>query len=140
MRGSEFELPPGDHNVRIEAAGFEAFVDTVTIATGERLQLRYAATRAIAQAQSPTEQTERPTPVQAAAPEPGVLRVGISPRALLIINDQRLGERRRHVDTLPPGEYALRLESEGYVSKDTTVTVISNDTTTVIVRLTRIQP
>jgi hypothetical protein len=59
--------------------------------------------------------------------------------ATLFVDGERRESGRRFVVTLSPGEHLLRFEADGCVPKDTIVLVLSGDTITVPIELTRNQ-
>jgi serine/threonine-protein kinase len=64
------------------------------------------------------------TVVRAGPPQPGVLEMVIQPWSYVSINGLPRGQRTRHVDTLPSGvAHRVRLERDGYLSFDTTLTL-----------------
>jgi serine/threonine-protein kinase len=131
--GASFELTPGRHEVRLEASGYEADVRTVTVAPRGVARVAFAG-RAV----RPPPVAAQPAAPQPAAPAPGlspsVLRVSVSPAANVFVDDVDRGQRSRFEETVVPGTHTLRLVREGFVTKDTTITLEAG--ATVLLRLT----
>jgi hypothetical protein len=148
QRGSEFDLPPGQHDVRIEAAGYAPFTAPVTVEAGVRTSVVYTGQRvARAQPTAPsggapaaapsTTQPQAPAPVAApaAGTQTAVLRIAIQPPADLTINSVSKGQQARIVDTLPPGTHLLHFERDGYIPVDTAVTLKAGGVVTLAIKL-----
>jgi predicted Ser/Thr protein kinase len=142
QRGNEFDLPPGRHEVRIDAAGYASFTAPITVEAGVRLALPFTGQRA-----ARTEAAQPAAPSAPPAPEPkpvappsssgqtAILRIGIQPPADLTINNVNKGQQSRIIDTLPPGTHLLHFERDGYIPVDTAVTLKAGGVVTLQIKL-----
>jgi serine/threonine protein kinase len=126
--GTEIELASGVHVIRIEAPGYEPMEETITVAAGTSLNVRFVSRRV------PTRPREQP----ATAPQPpplGFLGLAISnTQATVRVDGVDLGIMRRGVIPLEANvQHRLRLERQGYLPFDTVIVVTPGDT----VRLAR---
>jgi formylglycine-generating enzyme required for sulfatase activity len=105
-------LPPGEHTVRAELAGYESAHQTVQVIGGSTgvVQLRL------------TRQT-------------GSLYVLSSPVSAAVEVSGRRGQTPARIDGLVPGAQQMRVRASGFAVLDTTVTVEALATTTMSVRL-----
>jgi hypothetical protein len=134
------ELPPGAHQVRVMAPGRPAFETTVTVVAGRRTVVRYGqATPAGGEGQPAPPRGEpagaQPGAAPSAPPALGILQIRISPWANVSLNGVSLGPKTVVVDTLIPGTHLLRFEREGFVPKDTTVTLRAGETVRLTIRM-----
>lgn len=114
--GSTFELAPGKYQFLMGAPGYERVMTSVTVVAGERLSVPYTGRPTAA---TPTTTGQPPPPTGGT----GVLQLAIRPWANVWIGGRNLGQLSRVVDTLIAGTHVIRLEREGYVTRDTTVTL-----------------
>ncbi len=146
QRGTEFELSPGRHEVRIEAAGFAPYTTPITVEAGVRMALpftgqRVARTEPVSRPPAPSGgQPTSPAPTTPAAPAGGsaqlaIIRVSIQPPANLTINSVNKGQQARIVDTLPPGTHLLHFERDGFIPIDTAVALKAGATVTLSIKL-----
>ncbi|GIW53240.1 MAG: hypothetical protein KatS3mg081_2595 [Gemmatimonadales bacterium] len=110
------ELPPGDYRIRLERTGYETIDTSVTVVSGETRMLTF---------------TLKPKQfsVLVINTEGGWARIYID-GALKV-------QGTTYRDTLAPGEHSIRLEREGFVTVDTTVTLAPGQTETVTLTLRR---
>ncbi len=149
QRGPDFELAPGRHDVRVEAAGFAPFTTPITVEAGVRVTLpftgqRVARTQPAAPSGGPpptaapapaTAQPKPPAAAPAGSAQTSVVRISIQPPANLTINNVSKGQQARIVDTLPPGTHLLHFERDGYVPIDTAVTLKAGGVVTLVIKL-----
>ncbi len=133
------ELPPGSHQIRIVAPNQPPFETTVTVLAGQRTVVRYgqAPAAAVSGARSATG-APAPGGGQAAGPTTaalGILQIRIAPWANVSLNGVALGAKTLVVDTLIPGTHLLRFEREGFVPKDTTITLRAGETVRLLIRM-----
>jgi hypothetical protein len=76
-----------------------------------------------------------PAPAVAAAPTSGVLLLQLPTPGFVSVNGVAEGERRNFRTSLSPGTHVVRVEREGYLTKDTTLTVRGGDTLRVTLTL-----
>jgi serine/threonine-protein kinase len=144
--GSSWELAAGTHTVRFEAPGFQPTGDTaISVPAGGSLRLSFRATPLAPREATPTTPPAQPrqevTPgaqPAAAAPavEPGILVVRtVGGWARIYVDGAFRREGTSHRDSLPPGTHTLRLEREGYVTVDTTVTLRGGETRVVTITM-----
>jgi len=138
--GTSFTLPAGTHVVTLAAPGYERTSYTVEVKPGESVGLRFAsAPLAVTQpkAGEPTETAPPPTAAAAAAPpRPGILVVRtVGGWARIYVDNALRREGTSHRDSLLAGPHTLRLEREGYVTIDTTVTVRAGETQLVTITM-----
>jgi hypothetical protein len=136
------ELPPGSHQIRIVAPNQPPFETTVTVLAGQRTVVRYGqapAAAAVSEARSAATppapgggQAGGPTPTTAAL---GILQIRVAPWANVSLNGVALGAKTLVVDTLIPGTHLLRFEREGFVPKDTTITLRAGQTVQLRIRM-----
>jgi hypothetical protein len=86
--------------------------------------------------------TERPNP-QVAAPAASsadaglaTLQLVIQPAATLIVDNVNKGQQARFREQMIPGTHTIRVEREGWATKDTTVTIVAGPPTTIRINLT----
>ncbi len=60
----------------------------------------------------------------------GIVRVRISPPATVLVDLISRGERSAIIDTLPAGQHLIRVQKDGYVTRDTAVVVRAGETIT----------
>jgi tRNA A-37 threonylcarbamoyl transferase component Bud32 len=65
----------------------------------------------------------------------GILQIRMTPPAIVSVNLVARPQRSALVDTLPVGTHAVRVEREGYVTRDTTFTIKAGETARWIVTL-----
>jgi len=147
--GTSFELSSGAHTVRLSAPGFEPGSDTtITLRAGDSVRLPFSATPIVRAAPPPPASAEqqRPQVAQPAAPsggppQPAPVQAGIlvvrtvGGWARIFVDGALRREGTSHRDSLPPGTHTLRLEREGYVTVDTTVTVRAGETRVVTINM-----
>ncbi|MFQ6047270.1 MAG: serine/threonine-protein kinase, partial [Gemmatimonadales bacterium] len=143
-RGTNFTLAEGEHTVRLEAAGFESVTRTVTVAAGQLTNLAFDAPALQTAARSPQgqpAQVAQPAPPQPTVPPAaqfGVLVVRTQGGwARISVDGVFQREGSTHRDTLPAGTHTIRLERDGYVTVDTTVTLRAGETSLVRIRMRR---
>ncbi len=122
--GTSFQLPAGQHVVRMSAPQWETVTDTIRLTAGERVRLVYSGRRLAAE--TPTTQ----------ATQPAILMLRINPWANVFIDNESLGANSRLVDTLTAGRHTLRFEREGFLPKDTTVVLQPGQEFRLDIRLT----
>jgi hypothetical protein len=146
MTASSFELPPGPHEVRMSATGYEQQSARVEVVAGEAIAVQYSGARVVAaggqpqtggqvspsqtratQAQTPAAAANPPSgpPAGGAASQLGVVRIGIQGGwAKITIDGALKAEQAARVeDTVLPGTHQVRIEREGFVTIDTSITV-----------------
>jgi serine/threonine protein kinase len=126
------DLPFGNHAVRITRAGFSAAEQRVTLDAG-----RPSRTVDVALA--------RTAPAAAAAPvaasTPGSLTVDSRPAgARVLVDGREAGRTPLTVPSLPPGDYAVRIDLDGYQPITTTTRVEPGARARVAVSLTTERP
>jgi serine/threonine protein kinase len=123
-------LTPGRHVVTLAAPGFETVVDTVQVAAGETLRIRYsgrpepaAAPRSGAPADTASAATPETPPVPTGPP--AILVVRIRGGWANIYVDDVFKRRAQFTlpDTLPAGPHTIRLQRLGFIPVDTTITL-----------------
>ncbi|MBI1968181.1 MAG: protein kinase [Gemmatimonadetes bacterium] len=140
QQGLSFEVAAGRHELRLEASGYESVVRTVMVTASRELRVPFAgralppaAPRQGQVAQAPT--APQPSPTQPAAPPPAdpaaglsVLRLSITPAANVLLDGVDRGQKSRLQETMVPGTHTLRFVREGFVTKDTTITLAAGET------------
>jgi len=122
--GTSFTLPAGTHVISLVAPGYERTSYTVEVKPGESVNLRFPATRLGPTPPKVGEPTQTAPPQTAAPPKPGILVVRtLGGWARIYVDNVLRREGSSHRDTLAAGNHNLRLEREGFVTIDTTVTV-----------------
>jgi tRNA A-37 threonylcarbamoyl transferase component Bud32 len=89
--------------------------------------------------QTPTQPAATPaaTPTGGGLGDRGVIQIRMTPPSVVSINLVAKPERSAVVDTLPAGTHALRVQKDGYVTRDTTITLKAGETARWIVVLAR---
>jgi len=131
--GRQFTARPGTYDLRMEAAGFETETRRITLDAGEQMSVTFDRR---ARAAAPVVQ--RPAPTKTAPPSSqglATLRLIISPPATLYIDNTSKGQQTRAMEELVPGTHTLRFVKEGYLTKDTVVTLSAGQTATVRINL-----
>ncbi len=129
------ELPPGSHEIRVAAPNRPPFATTVNVVAGQRVVVTYGTPAGgAAQPARPTAQ-EQPAGQPAAGSQVGVLQMRVNPWANVTINGEPKGARPLLVDTLIPGTHLLHFERDGFVTKDTTVTLKPGETLRLVIRM-----
>jgi hypothetical protein len=110
--------------------------ETVTVLADETIRVEWLAASVVqaAPVQQPPRQTPRQQPV---APRLGVLVIQSIPAATLLIDGQPIRDIRQYTDSLTPGPHLVQLRKDGYITKDTTVTVIAGQQVRIRLRLDR---
>ena len=139
QRGTDFELQAGRHTISVNAPGYRPFNEDVTLVAGEAYQIPYVAVpEIVAAAPQRLEPTPQEEQTRVEDLPPGTLLIGVLPvAAILFVDAEERDSGRRHTVELPPGEHELRFVAEGFVTKDTTVIVVSGVSSTVRIELTR---
>jgi hypothetical protein len=137
--GRDFDATPGSHTLRVEASGYESMTQRIEVNAGERLQVAFVrrerpASQPVVQRPAPPRPT--PAPVTSSSQGLSTLRVILNPPATLFIDGGTRGQQSRFSDDLVPGTHTLRAEREGFVSKDTVITLSASQTATVRITLT----
>jgi hypothetical protein len=140
QRAWSFEVPPGRHELRIEARGYEPFVQTVLVVAGTRLSVPFAGKAAHPVAVIPAP-TPPPAPPPAAPPRDAgalsIVRVSVSPAANVFVDGVDRGRKNRFEETVVPGTHTLRIAREGFVTRDSTITLAPG--ATVLLRIELIE-
>ena len=135
------ELDPGNYQLRVVVPGYEDMRRTVTIDAGEVNQVRWLAAQVVAAVQQPRPQPPRQEPQrppqQPAAPSRGELVIQSIPVAILSIDGTEIREIRQYTDSLVEGTHLIQLRKDGYVTKDTTITIVAGQQVRVRLRLDR---
>jgi serine/threonine protein kinase len=136
---AQFSVRPGAHEIRVEARGFEPMTQRATVSSGERLQIAFTR-RAVAVSAASTA----PASVGGAAPQSkqglATLRIAIQPAALVFLDGAAKGQQVRVQEEVIPGTHTLRIERDGWVTKDTTVTLTAGQIATVRIQLVERRP
>jgi len=131
--GTRFDLPAGLHEFRLERAGRRPAVDTVLITTGDSLLHRFA------------DKPSRPAATSTLPRLTAARERRVGPRSALLVVQTIGGWARIYVDgalrregtsyrdSVTAGEHRVRLERDGYLQVDTTVSMGAR--ATVLVRL-----
>jgi predicted Ser/Thr protein kinase len=139
----DFTLAAGRHILVLGAPGFETVVDTLRIAQGDQIRMRYTGRPLPPQPVVPPEHDSTTQAVPQAEPPdpgpPGVLVVRIRGGWANIFVDDVFKRRAQFTlpDTLPPGEHRIRLERQGFFTVDTTVTLRPNERRMITIPLRR---
>ena len=119
------------HEIVIGQASYQTIRDTVTVGPGQVVTYRYTGQRVAAE---PTAQ--RPAAPRPAAPQTGILQIAVRPWANVFIGAEEFNQVSRLVDTLVAGQpHTIRFRRDGYVPKDTIVTLQPGETVTIRVVL-----
>jgi serine/threonine protein kinase len=136
----QFTAAPGTYTLRVEATGFEPMTRRLTLEAGEREDIAFERRPVVAPAPSASVGTKQadPQPVAPANQGLATLRFILTPPATLYVDGNRIGEFARHPGIeLVPGTHTLRAEKDGFVTKDTVVTVTAGKTETIRINLTQ---
>jgi serine/threonine-protein kinase len=137
--GGAIELITGRHRVVVSAAGFQAFDKTVEIQAGRTFTLPFDAAPRQTTAAPPQGADPRRAQVMQPSPAAGLLRISVTPPAEVIVAGRSLGVQARVQEPVIAGALDLQFRLEGFVPKDTTVTIVAGDTLTLRIRLERSQ-
>ena len=146
--GREFTVRPGAHRIRIEAAGFEPMTRSLELEAGARVSVEYdRRIRALAQdrtrlpAESQTTQkAPPPAPASTASNSAtglATLQLIIRPPGTLFIDNANKGQQSRVAEQLVPGTHTIRVERDGWVTKDTLVNLAAGQILRVTLELTQ---
>jgi hypothetical protein len=137
--GPEFSARAGTHQLRVAATGFAPMTRSVTLRAGEPFTIAFDR-REVAAAPPPVTKTA-PTK-QAGAAQQGLatLRLIVQPPATVYLDGASKGQQSRVQDELVPGTHTIRAEREGWITKDTVVTILAGQTATVRLQLTEKRP
>ncbi len=127
---ARLELPPGPHNILVQAPNRPPFETHVTLVAGELTLVTYGQQGALTSGPPAAA-----TGATGGAAEVGVLQLRISPWANVAIDGVKLGSKSLLVDTLIAGNHLLQLERDGFASKDTTIALIAGQTARVLIRM-----
>jgi hypothetical protein len=125
------ELPPGTHEIRIAAPSQPPFTTSVNVVAGQRTVITYG----VQAPPPPTGQAQPPAAQPTGGSQVGVLQLRINPWANVSINGESRGAKPTLVDTLIPGTHLLHFERDGFVTKDTTVTLRPGETLRLMIRM-----
>ncbi len=127
------ELPPGSHEIRVAALNRPPFTTTVNVVAGQRTVVTYGVQAAgVAAAPTPSQPPAAQPPAGA---QLGILQMRLTPPASVTINGESKGAKAMLVDTLIPGTHLLHFEREGFVTKDTTITLKPGETLRLTIRM-----
>ena len=127
--GNQITVRAGTHDLRVEAPGFEPMSRRVTLKPGERLPVTFERRARVAAAsvgQSPSRESTQGL---------ATLRLILSPPANVFVDGVDKGQQSRIPVDLVPGTHTLRIVKEGFVSKDTVVTLGAGQVSTVRIQL-----
>ena len=132
--GMQFEVTPNEpHVIVMRQPSYQDLVDTVRFAPGQNVGFPYVG-QPIPRPVQP--QTQRPTPQRPAAPRTGILRISVNVVATVSIGSETFASVRRVIDTLEANQFhTIRFRRDGYVPKDTIVTIPPGETVTIRVQL-----
>jgi hypothetical protein len=108
------QLPPGEHEVAVQAGGYQSARRVVTVAPEETQELTFALRSARGK----------------------LLVEAVPDSARILVGGNVVGEGR-FADNLPPGEYSVGIRAQSYVPIDTTVAIRTGETTRIEDRLER---
>jgi eukaryotic-like serine/threonine-protein kinase len=135
--GSSFTARPGTYQLRIQATGFEPMSQRITVAAGEQFPItfdrREAAAAPVAALPAPRQ---APAALQSGASGLATLRLIVQPPATVSIDGANKGQQSRLQEEMVPGTHTVRAEKEGFITKDTVVTVLGGQTATIRLQLT----
>jgi len=135
----QLTVRPGSHDLRIEASGFEPMARRIDVAAGDRQTVAFERrARTTTSAKTPVQTSSR----QVASTNQGLatLRLIITPPGAVYIDGASKGQQSRVQEELVPGTHTLRVEKDGWVAKDTVVTVGVGQTATIRIQLTERRP
>lgn len=146
-----FDLADGQHQVVMQAPGFESASVSVTATAGRAQRIAFSgqplpqptrvAQRPPQQA-APVQPTRVPVATAPAAASPagpgakGILQVRVNPWANISVDGVDFPAKTGIVDTLLAGAHSVRFEREGFITVDTVITLKAGDQTRLNVRLT----
>jgi serine/threonine protein kinase len=132
----EFELTPGEpHVIVMRQAGYETITDTVTFEAGQQVRYPYVG-RSTARPTQTATPTRQPTQQRPAAPRTGVVQIRVRPWSDVFIGSEEFPQTARVVDTLVAGQpHTIRFRRDGYVPKDTIVTIQPGETVRINIAL-----
>ena len=130
----QFEVTPNEpHVIVMRQPSYQDLVDTVSFGPGQDVAFPYVG-QPIPRPTRP--QAQRPTPQRPVAPRTGILQIRVRPWANVFIGNDEFRETARVVDTLTAGQpHTIRFRRDGYVSKDTIVTLQPGETARITVVL-----
>jgi hypothetical protein len=145
--GQSFDLADGQHQVVMQAPGYESASMSVTATAGKPQRLAFtgrplpqpARTAQRPPQQTPPAQPARPSVVVATPAGPGgkgVLQVRVNPWANISVDGVDFPAKTGIVDTLLPGAHSVRFERDGFITLDTVITVKAGDQSRLNIRLT----
>jgi serine/threonine-protein kinase len=133
------ELPAGTHEVRVTARGRPPFATTVSVVVGQRTLVNYGEPGGIVGGGRAASLQPQPAAPGALGEQLAVLQMRIQPWANVTINGIALGPRPIVVDTLVPGTHLLHFERDGFVTKDTTITLKPGETARLAIKMVKQQ-
>jgi serine/threonine-protein kinase len=139
----DFTLAAGRYVLALAAPGFEVIVDTVQLAAGDQVRMRYTGRPVPTQPETPPQPDSTVPAIPEAEPRdpgpPAVLVVRVRGGWANIFVDEVFKRRAQFTlpDTLPPGEHRIRLERQGFLTVDTTLTLQPNERRMITIPLRR---
>jgi serine/threonine protein kinase len=134
--GRTFEARPGTYELRVEASGFEPMSRRITVEPGERFEIAFDRR---ARATAPPVAT-RPVQTKTEAPSTqglATLRLILTPPSSVIFDGVDKGQQSRiALEELLPGTHTLRVQRDGWMPKDTVVTLSAGQIATIRIQLT----
>jgi serine/threonine protein kinase len=136
--GRSFQLRAGTHTIEIRASGFETQTRRLNLASGEIVDFDYERKPvAAAPAREPAGSSTAPAnSASQGAAGLATLQIIARPPATIYVDNESKGERGRMSDQLLPGSHTLRFEKDGFVTKDTVVTLTAGQTARITIELT----
>jgi hypothetical protein len=141
--GRQFSASPGKHQLRMQASGFETVTRSIDVSAGEQLSVAFerrelTSTTASAPAAARPVGTKQAAAVQSgAAGGLATLQIIVQPPATLYVDGVSKGQQSRLQDKeMVPGTHTVRAERDGFLTKDTVVTILAGQTAQVRLTLT----
>jgi serine/threonine protein kinase len=126
---ARLELPAGSHTIRVAAPREPVFEIHVDMPAGELTLVTYG--RQGVRTSGPPAGA----PAAASAAAIAILQMRITPWANVTADGVNLGSKNLLIDTLIPGTHRFVFEREGFVTKDTTITLAAGPPARVLIRM-----
>lgn len=139
--GSQVDLSPGRHSVRLIHPSYEPQTTSVNVRAGDATTLEFTANpiaqRPTAPVQPPAQQPQAQPAQPSVGALQGMLRIGINVIAEVIVDQESRGRKRLFQEILLAGDHLVLLRADGFADTTLRVRVTEGDTTTYKVDLQR---
>ena len=129
------DMVPGAYEIRVEAAGFKPFLDTIVVDEGVTTVVKAELEKPTIVPPPPPPPPPPPDEIPPEVPEKGRLEVTANTAADIYIGGVKQGKKTPASFDLTQGIYSITLKAEGFKDRTTTTLVKSGEPTVVSLQL-----